>query len=56
MKMMVYNMKMCPKIGHNKKKNREIENLRNTTLEGKTLDTRLYYFGQAEDDFYILFI
>ena len=43
--MMVYNMKRCPKIGHNKKKNRETESLRNTTPEGKTPDTQLYYSG-----------
>ena len=37
-KIMVYNMKMCPKIEH-EKKNRETESLRNTTPEGKTPDT-----------------
>ena len=37
-KMMVYNMKRCPKI-KKEKKNREKESLRNTTPEGKTPDT-----------------
>ena len=38
MKMMVYNMKMCPKRRH-RKKDREKESLRNKTLEGKIPDT-----------------
>ena len=32
------------------------ESLRNTTPEGKTLDTWLYYSGKVEDGFYILFV
>ena len=38
-KMMVYNLKRCPKIEGKKKKNRKKESLRNTTPEGKTQDT-----------------
>ena len=37
-KMMVYNMKRCPKVKHGKK-NKERESLRNTTPKGKTSDT-----------------
>ena len=37
-KMMVYNMKMCPKIREEKKEKKK-ESLRNTTPEGKTPDT-----------------
>ena len=36
-KIMVYNMKRCPKKGD--RKNREKESLRNMTPEGKTPDT-----------------
>ena len=36
-KIMVYNMKRCPKKGE--RKNREKESLRNMTPEGKTPDT-----------------
>ena len=40
-KMMVYNMKRCPKTKDGKK-DREKESLRNNTPEGKTPDTWLY--------------
>ena len=47
--------KRCPKRRH-RKKDREKESLRNKTLEGKILDTWLYYSGYAENEFYILFV
>ena len=43
-KMMVYNMKRCPKTKDGKK-DREKESLRNKTPEGKTPHTWLYYSG-----------
>ena len=43
-KMMVYNMKRCPKRG-DREKDKKKEGLRNKTLEGKIPDTWLYYSG-----------
>ena len=51
---MVYNIKMGPKKGA--LKDRQKKSLRYTTPEGKTPDTGLYYSGQAEDEFYTLFV
>ena len=45
MKMMVYNMKRCPKRGDGEKDKKKKEGLRNKTLEGKIPDTWLYYSG-----------
>ena len=49
MKIMIYNIKRCPR--EEMEKQLEKKSLRKTTPEGRTPGTWIYYFSQAEDDF-----
>ena len=53
-KIVVYNVRRCPKKRRLKKTDRKKINKYDT--KGRTPDSWLYYSGNAEDDFYILYL
>ena len=53
-KIMVYNVRRCPKKRRLKKTDRK--KIKKYDTKGRTSDSWLYYSGNAEDDFYILYL